>query len=180
MLSASHKLEGLLGLGTSNWRRLGSEGQLPDRLHVCTECACLCVCVCTNWAPRLTASWTCLKTQPLSSRLGRQFPRIPTSTWSLTASFYTSSSFSLHHPYNLFCTPQLSCRRVPRCERPFAAAMDWHARWLCNLQPSRTQRVGRLPGKGACALWNWAALLFVGVTTARDTSNSAPVAMNAF
>lgn len=38
---------------------------------------------------------------------------------------------------------------------------------------------GKLPGACAYPLGNWAAILYVGVTTARDTSNSVPVEMNA-
>jgi len=94
----------------------------------------------------------------------------------------------------------MPCSRVHRCERPFAAAVGWHpwdseVHWLCDLQPSGTQRVGTLLGVCVDALQsepqggfyschffsrNLAAILFVGVTTARDASNSALVEVNAF
>lgn len=49
------------------------------------------------------------------------------------------------------------------------------------MQPAaiRNPEGGKLPGARAYALGNWAPILFVGVTTARDRSNSAPVEMKA-
>lgn len=121
-MSASHKIEGLLGLDTSNRRKSGSEGQLPGRWNACTVSVCLRVhlCVVTNQA--LTANWNSGHSPSLADQEGNshesQHPHDL-----CQYHFYTSISFCLYHPYTLFCTLQMPCRTVPR--RQILLQLQW-------------------------------------------------------
>lgn len=163
-MSRSHKIEGLLGLDASNWRRSGSKGQLPGRWNACT----LNVLSLTRHSLPLD-----FRTPPVSNRPRRQCEsQHPDHLYQ--HHFYTSFSFCLHY------------HKCP-------AEQSLHVKFCCSRSAHKASKktlavqqadIGNPEGEKTA----WFMFLssvkpgcnyVLDVTTARETSKSVPAEMNA-